>query len=211
MAVAVAMSDQNLNRQYTESSNPLWPDLKAQPRSFFKAQLCTDLEDLNADVTFIGMPFDQGTFGRPSARFCPDAIREAPRADPYGQQKEAEGFFDIDIGGDLLSGVTTADCGNVTTLPSDGLNNFDKLTRSVEKVVSRGGFPVVRGLSKFSPLNIVHFDAHVDYSHDYQGVLHTRGSPIRRCRELPFVNHITSVGIRTARRRPYEASQKMGV
>jgi len=115
-----------------------------------------------------------------------------------------------------------ADCGHVTTLPSNVLNNFDKLTRSVEKVVSLGAFPVVvggdhaitypvvRGLSKFAPLNIVHFDAHLDYSHDYQGVLHTHGSPIRRCRELPFVNHITSVGIRTARRRPYKASQKDG-
>ena len=114
------------------------------------------------------------------------------------------------------------DCGNVTTLPSDVLTNFDKLTRSVEKVVSRGAFPVVvggdhsitypvvRGLSSFAPLNIVHFDAHLDYSHDYQGVLHTHGSPIRRCRELPHVNHITSIGIRTARRRPYEDSQNHG-
>lgn len=220
------MSDQNLNPQYAEPSDPLWPDLKAQPRSFFKAPLCTDLAELAADVAFIGMPFDQGTFGRPGARFGPDAIRDAPRAyaysDPYGQQKEAEGFFDIDAGGDLLRGVTMADCGNVTTVPSDVLNNFDKLTRSVEKVVSRGAFPVVvggdhaitypavRGLSKFAPLNIVHFDAHLDYSHDYQGVLHTHGSPIRRCRELPFVNHITSVGIRSARRRPYEATQRDG-
>ena len=200
--------------------------MKAQPRSFFKAPLCTDLEDLNADVAFIRIPFDQGTFGRPGTRFGPDAIGEAPRAhsyaDPYGQQKGAEGFFDIDIGGDLLSGIAMADCGNVTTLPSNVLNNFDKLTRSVENVVSRGAFPVVvgddhaitypvvRGLSKFAPLNIVHFDAHLDYSHDYQGVLHTHGSPIRRCRELPFVNHITSVGIRTARRQPYKSSQKDG-
>ena len=227
MAVAVAISDKNLNRQYTESSNPLWPDLKAQPRSFFKAPLCTDLDDLNADVAFIGMPFNQGTFGKPGARFGPDAIRDASRtysyADPYGQQKEAEGFFDIDIGGDLLSGVTMADYGHVTTLLSNVLNNFDKLTRSVGRVVSLGAFPVVvggdhaityqlvRGMSKFAPLNIVHFDAHLVYSHDYQGVLHTDGSPIRRCQELPFVKHITSVGIRTARRRPYEASQKMGV
>jgi agmatinase len=116
-----------------------------------------------------------------------------------------------------------ADCGYVTTLPSNVLNNFDKLTRSVEKVVSRGTFPVVvggdhaiiypvvRGLSKFAPLNIVHFDAHLDYSHDYQGVLHTHGSPIRRCRELPFVNYITSAGIRTARRQPTKISKTMGV
>lgn len=203
-----------------------WPILRAQPRTFFKAPLCANLDDLNADVAFIGMPFDQGTLGRPGARYGPDAIRDAPRAysytDPFGRQQEAEGFYNIEAGDELLRGVTMADCGNITTIPSNVHRNFDKLTEAVEKVVTRGSFPVVvggdhaitypvvRGLSKFQPLNIVHFDAHLDYSHDYQGELFTHGSPIRRCRELPFVNHITSIGIRTARRQPYEDSQRDG-
>ena len=181
---------------------------------------------MDARVAFIGVPFDQGTFGRPGARFGPDAIRDAPRAysysDPLGAQAEAEGFFDIDAGGELLKGVTMADCGNITVVPSDVTGNFDKLSQAVEKVAARGAlpvivggdhaitFPAVRGLSKFSPLNLVHFDAHMDYSHDVQGVFHTHGSPIRRCRELPFVNHITSVGISRARRKPYEESQADG-
>ena len=212
--------------QYTESTDQPWPDIKAQYRTFFKSPLCSNLDELCADVAFIGMPFDQGTFGRPGARFGPDAVRDAPRAyaysDPYGNQQDAEGYYDIDAGDELLRSVTMADCGNITILPSDVLTNFDKLTRVVERVVQRGSFPVVvggdhaitfpvvRGLEKFGPLNIVHFDAHMDYSHDYQGVLHSHGSPIRRCRELPFVNHITSVGIRTTRRKPYEESQQHG-
>ena len=220
------MAHQSYIEEPSEHSAQAFPDLRAQPRSFFKAPLCTDLAQLHADVAFIGVPFDQGTFGRPGARFGPDSIRDAPRTysyvDPYGQQKEAEGFFDIDAGGELLRGITMADCGNVTIMPSDVARNFDKLTAAVEKVVERGAFPVVvggdhaitfpavRGLSKFVSLNIVHFDAHMDYSHDYQGELYTHGSPIRRCRELPFVAHIASVGIRSARRKPYEASQKDG-
>ena len=220
------MSQQDFSQQYGEPTGDRWPDLRAQPRSFFKAPLCDNLDELTADVAFIGMPFDQGTFGRPGARFGPDAIRDAPRAYPYtdpsGRQAEAEGFFDIDAGDELLRGITMADCGNVTTIPSDVLHNFDKLTRSVAKVVERGAFPVVvggdhaitfavvRGLGRFEPLNIVHFDAHLDYSHDYQGALQTHGSPIRRCRELPFVWHITSVGIRTARRQPYEEALEHG-
>ena len=123
-------------QQYTTSSDPPWPNLKAQPRSFFKAPLCTNLDQLDADVAFIGMPFDQGTFGRPGARFGPDAIRDAPRAyaysDPYGQQREAEGFYDVDLEDELLRSVTMADCGNITTLPSDVLRNYDKQTQSVE-------------------------------------------------------------------------------
>ena len=212
--------------QTSDSDGRQVPIIKAQPRSFFKSPLCADLDLLDADVAFVGVPFDQGTLGRPGARFGPDAIRDAPRAysysDPFGRQEEAEGYFDIDAGGELLRGVTMADCGNVTILPSEVLDNFDRLTQVVEKVVDRGAFPVVvggdhaitypavRGLSKYEPLNIVHFDAHMDYSHDYQGVLYSHGSPIRRCRELPFVGHISSVGIRTARRKPYEESQRDG-
>ena len=179
-----------------------------------------------SDVAIIGVPFDQGTFGRPGARFGPDAIRDAPRgynySDPYGAQIPAEGLFDIDIEDELLRGVTMADCGNITVVPSEVVENFGKLTAVVEKVVERGSFPVVvggdhaitfpvvRGLGKFSPLNIVHFDAHLDYTHDVQGVLYTHGSPIRRCRELPFVDHITSAGIRAARRKPYEEAKQDG-
>jgi agmatinase len=197
-----------------------WPPLKAQPRSFFNAPLCVDIQQLEADVAFIGVPFDQGTLGRPGARFGPDALRDAPRAysysDPYGAQGEADGYFDIDAEDELLRGVKMADCGNVPIVPSEVRGNFDRITRAVELAVARGAlpavvggdhaitFPVVRGLSKFAPLNIVHFDAHLDYTHDVQGVLYTHGSPIRRCHELPFVNHITSIGIRAARRKPYE-------
>ena len=39
--------------------------ISEQTRSFFKAPLCTDLDRLEADVAFIGVPFGQGTLGRP--------------------------------------------------------------------------------------------------------------------------------------------------
>ena len=203
-----------------------WPNLRARPRSFFNAPLCDDIDQLEADIAFIGIPFDQGTLGRPGARFGPDALRDAPRAysysDPYGAQGEADGFFNIDAGDELLRGVTMADCGNVPIVPSEVTGNFDRITRAVEQVADRGAlpvavggdhaitFPVVRGLSKFAPLNIVHFDAHLDYTHDVQDALYTHASPIRRCRELGFVGHITSVGIRSARRIPYEEAVRDG-
>ena len=220
------MTQPNEETQYIESTQDPWPIIRAHPRSFFKAPLCTDLDQLDAQVALIGVPFDQGTQGRPGARFGPDAIRDAPRAysytDPYGAQAQAEGFYDIDVQDELLRGVTMADCGNITVVPAEVVQNFQKLTSAVEKVVERGAFPVVvggdhaitfpvvRGLGKFAPLNIVHFDAHLDYSHDVQGVKYGHGSPIRRCRELPFVGHITSAGIRAARRKPYEEAQRDG-
>ncbi len=38
-----------------------------------------------------------------------------------------------------------ADCGNITVVPSEVVENFGKLTTVVEKVVERGSFPVVVG------------------------------------------------------------------
>ena len=149
------MAEQSDPVQQNEPIDQNWPIIRAQPRSFFKAPLCTDLDLLQAKVAFIGVPFDQGTLGRPGARYGPDAIRDAPRTysytDPFGEQKEAAGFFDIDAGGELSQGVTMADCGNTAILPSEVLRNFDMLTQVVEKVVQRGSFPVIVGATTLSP------------------------------------------------------------
>ena len=214
-------SNFNIGSQFLPDASPgdISP-VDTRPRTMFRAPHCADLAGLDADVAFVGMPFDQGTFGRPGARYGPDALRDAPRAysysDPYGQGQEAEGFFDADAGDELLRGITMADCGNVSVSPSDVVHNFERLAGVVARISERGAmpvilggdhaitFPAVCGLSEFSPLNVVHFDAHLDYTHDYHGALLTHGSPIRRCRELDHVGHITSVGIRSVRRAPYE-------
>ena len=219
----MASSNFNIGPQYLPgASSADTAPLDPRPRTMFRAPPCANLDELDADVAFIGMPFDQGTLGRPGARYGPDALRDAPRAysylDPFGQGREAEGFFDADAGDELLRGITMADCGNVTVAASDVTHNFERLASVVERVARRGSlpvilggdhaitFPAVAGLGQFAPLDIVHFDAHLDYSHHYQGAMLTHGSPIRRCRELSHVGSITSVGIRSVRRAPYEAA-----
>ena len=220
-------SNYNIGPQYLADTSPgeISP-VDPRPRTMYRAPRCPDLATLDADVAFIGMPFDQGTFGRPGARYGPDALRDAPRAysysDPYGQGQDAEGFFDADAGDELLRGITMADCGNVSVTPSDVVHNFERLAGVVAQVAKRGAmpvilggdhavtFPAVAGLSQFSPLNIVHFDAHLDYTHHYHGALLTHGSPIRRCHELAHVDQITSVGIRSVRRAPYEDAAAHG-
>jgi agmatinase len=204
-----------------------WPDSRAQPRSFFGAPLVEDIMDLKADIAFVGMPFDQGTTNRPGARFGPNAIRDARGYSYTGwgepRPKPAHGYFDIDAGVTLLAGVTMADCGDVTVAPSNAELGFDRLTRVVGRILAAGAFPVivggdhsitfpaVRAFADFGKIDIVHFDAHMDYSHDYQGVLYTHGSPIRRCAELPFVRGTSSIGIRVAHKKTYEEAMQRGV
>jgi agmatinase len=102
------------------------------------------------------------------------------------------------------------------------VHNFNRLASVVERVALTGAmpvilggdhaitFPAVAGLSRFAPLDIVHFDAHLDYTHHYHGAMLTHGSPIRRCQELDFVANITSIGIRSVRRAPYEEAISHG-
>lgn len=221
------MPSDGTDRQQPAQEPEEWPDSRAQPRSFFGAPLLDDIENLDATIAFIGMPFDQGTTNRPGARFGPNAIRDAHAYSYTGygtpKPKPASGYFDIDAGRTLLAGVTMADCGDVSVVPSNVDLGFDRLSRVVGRILNTGSFPVivggdhaitfpaVRAFTGFDKVDIVHFDAHMDFSHDYQGVLHTHGSPIRRCSELPYVREISSIGIRVAQKKVYEEAMARGV
>ncbi|GBD10498.1 Proclavaminate amidinohydrolase [bacterium HR23] len=203
-----------------------WPDVRPLRRSFFGVPLCDDVERLEARVAFIGVPFDQGTTNRPGARFGPNAVRDARVYDylsPFEPEPApAGGLYEVDLGTEVLRGVTMADLGDINVAPSNVDLAFDRLTRTVRRVVQKGAFPVVvggdhsitfpvvRGLEGYAPLGIVHLDAHLDYTHDYQGVLYYHGSPMRRCAELPFVGPISHIGIRAVRRRPVEEARQRG-
>ena len=90
-----------MNSDQTPAQEERWPDIRARSRTFYDAPLLGDLDALDAKVAFVGMPFDQGTFGRPGARYGPDAVRDA-RGYSYigygGMQfdQEAAGYFDSD-------------------------------------------------------------------------------------------------------------------
>ncbi|MFN3974843.1 MAG: agmatinase [Dehalococcoidia bacterium] len=203
-----------------------WPDVRPLRRSFFGVPTCGDVERLDAQVVFIGVPFDQGTTNRPGARFGPNAVRDARVYDYFTpfepEPPPAGGLYDVDLGTELLKGVSMADLGDINVAPSNVELAFDRLTRTVQRVVEKGAFPVVvggdhsitfpvvRGLERFAPLGIVHLDAHLDYTHDYQGVRYYHGSPIRRCAELPFVGPISHIGIRAVRRKPVEEARQRG-
>src|SRR5215470_5579674 len=91
------------------------PDTTVARRSFFGVPLCEDLDKLDAQVAFLGVPFDLGT-SVPGARFGPDGVRDA-RTLGIAPAPDAR-FYDIDRDRMGLDGITMADCGNVTIIPS---------------------------------------------------------------------------------------------
>ena len=187
--------------------------------TFFGVPACTNIDELSADVAFVGIPYDQGVALQTPAgeKWSPRILRDMIlsrreynyRGVPEWSTiagEEGAGWFDINSGEWKLRGVTMADCGDVNImLPSEG--NFDRMTEVVKRILNRNAFPVViggdhsitgpvvRAFDRFDPLDIVHLDAHLDFSGPMEGVKFHNSSPIRCCSEYPFVRNITQIGI----------------
>ena len=203
--------------------------------TFFNTPNCTNLDELSADVAFLGAPQELGKVLRnlSGQRWAPQAIRDQRRYYYYTGREDdpkrpgsqlAVGRFNPDTGVEDLKGVTMADCGDVNILPTDGMANFDRITKVVKKILNRGAFPVViggdhattfpvvRAFDKYQSLDIVQFDAHLDFSDEFEGVKIFEGSPIKRSSELPFVRNITQIGLELVRsKEPFLLAQEYGV
>ena len=44
--------------------------------TFLRADICNDLNQLDADIAVMGIPFDEGSPFKPGSRFAPRSIRE---------------------------------------------------------------------------------------------------------------------------------------
>ena len=190
--------------------------------SFFRAPVVEDMETWRADVGFVGVPFDGGTNDRPGARFGPAAIRDASTR--YEPDAEWSGWIDAESGARILAGVSMADVGDVDVRTVDLRENFDIITEAARLVrrncrvpVFVGGdhsitFPIVRAFDD-TPLTLVQFDAHQDYTDEKHGVRYSHDNHMRRSSELPHVRQIVQIGLRGVIERfePWEAAQRDGV
>ncbi len=190
--------------------------------SFFRAPVVEDMDAWSADIGFVGVPFDGGTNDRPGARFGPAAIRDASTR--YEPDEGWPGWIDAESGVCILAGVSMADVGDVDVRTVDLLENFDIITEAARLVrrncrvpVFVGGdhaitFPIVRAFND-TPLTLIQFDAHQDYTDEKHGVRYSHDNHMRRSSELPHVNQIVQIGLRGVLERfePWEAAQRDGV
>jgi agmatinase len=180
--------------------------------SFLKAPIVTPDGDWSADVAFLGVPFDQATGFRTGTRFGPRAIRDISVRLSSLAADGQPGYYD------LRTGKTKAQCsfvdaGDVDILPLLWERDFDQITSAVSAILKHktlplvaGGdhsvsFPLIRAFAEHGPLTVVQFDAHLDYRDDAMGVRYGHGNVLRRVRELPFVEKVVSLGIRSLRTR----------
>lgn len=190
--------------------------------SFFRAPVVEDMNAWRADIGFVGVPFDGGTNDRPGARFGPAAIRDASTR--YEPDEAWSGWIDAETGVRILAGVSMADVGDIDVRTVDLLENFAIITEAARLVrrncrvpVFVGGdhaitFPIVRAFDD-SPLTLIQFDAHQDYTDEKHGVRYSHDNHMRRSSELPHVTQIVQIGLRGVLERfePWEAAHRDGV
>ena len=182
--------------------------------SFMRGPVCADLSRIDGDIAILGAPTDEGTPWAPGSRFAPRKIREmSVRYAGYGPTQKQAGYYDIDDDRRYLEYERKhnriVDCGDSDIIYTNVKQTFENITRDVKKILKAGAFPVVIGgdhavtypvvRAYEERLNVVHFDAHMDYQPFVHGVQWANGNPIRNVSQLKICHHIIQVGIRSLR------------
>ena len=98
--------------------------------SFLRAKICTDLDQLDADIAVIGVPTDEGSPFMPGSRFGPRSIRE------HSLRFGTGGFYDHDADQVYLKyeleNERIADVGDADVWPTDVEGTFRRITEAVE-------------------------------------------------------------------------------
>jgi agmatinase len=209
-----------------DASEP--PLLNAPGRTFFGAPVAPGLDRLNADVAFLGVPYDQGTlipFIRSGAYAGPRLVRETrTRLRETRTDGTSAGWFDIETERHYLQGVRLVDCGDILVAGGDVQVTHRRITAAARRIVEQGpllvavggdhsiSFPVGRGVADVhGPVDVVHIDAHPDFADSIYGSKYQHGSQLRRLFELPRVERVVALGLRSVDRDQYDDMRRLGV
>lgn len=179
--------------------------------TFAARDRCVDLHRLDADIAIIGVPYGIPYPAADPAAPTPSAGPAAIRA---GSQRYGRFFdhHDIDLGGSILNHrpIRIVDCGDVVGTPDGGATNHARTEEAIRLIRNRGAVPIVlggddsipipvmRGLDGDSDIELMHFDAHLDFRDEVYGIRDGWSSSIRRAAEMDHIGHITQIGVRGA-------------
>jgi arginase len=166
-------------------------------------------------ISLIGLPTDiNSSFERGSAQ-APKAIRSALWSDRGNMACESGLEIGIDIQIDDLGDLPLSEL-----TPDD-----DTLIRdAVAAVLGGGSVPILLGgdhavtlpilqaiAAQHGPPTILHFDAHPDTYHDFEGNPRSHASPFARIMEVGLAKRLVQVGIRTLTRHCREQAARFGI
>jgi agmatinase len=191
--------------------------------TFGKYPYQPDWNAIEADVAFLGAPFDFGTQFRAGARFGPRSIREASTLFSFGHG----GAYDHEDDITYLPAETTriVDLGDADIIHTDTEQSHANIEFGVRKILKAGAVPVVLGgdhsvnipcinaFSEEDPIHLVQIDAHLDFVNERHGVRSGHGNPMRRAAEKVYVTGLSQIGIRnvsSTAREGYDDARLMG-
>jgi agmatinase len=154
-----------------------------------RADLAEPSSYAEADIVFLGAPFDSGTSHRPGARFGPHAIRATDYL-PHDASRPH-----LALGVDPLAELRVVDAGDAEMPPGDTELSLRRLEEAVHRICRAEAVPVILGGDHtitlpdatgvarhvgWGRVSLIHFDAHADTGNTQWGSLYGHGTPMRR-------------------------------
>ena len=165
------------------------------------------MDNIDADIAIMGAPTDEGSPFMPGSRLGSRSIRE------HSLRFGNDGYFDHDSDKVFLKyeleNNRIVDVGDADVIPADVEGTFKNITDLTRMVLNSGAIPVVLGgdhaitfpvvRAYNTPLHVIHFDAHIDYSPFIHGYKYTNSHAFRHIHHMDHVKSLTQVGIRSVR------------
>lgn len=191
--------------------------------SFAKYPICNDLDDLDADIAILGVPYDTGIGFLSGTRLGPRRIREVSTHYARGDV----GFYDPEKDEQVLAApIKIVDCGDADVLHGEIQYSFDSIEYAVRKILEKGAIPAIMGGDHSitiptgkalqclgETVNIIQIDAHLDWTNNVGPQTFGNGSPMRRLSEMDHIGNMYQIGLRglgSSKREDYQDAKKYG-
>lgn len=166
------------------------------------------------DVALIGLLSDANSSYKRGAAEAPGFIRQALHCESSNLCSE--------LGVDLAKNSRFVDLGDHPV--NDDAESFLAIESVIFKINEVGAlplvlggdhaitYPVLRAVHRaHGPVNLLHFDAHPDLYHDFEGNPYSHASPFARIMERGLVSRLVQVGIRTLNKGQRKQVERFGV
>lgn len=167
------------------------------------------------DIAIFGVPFDEKSCYLKGASRGPQAIRSASTGKAINPWTET--------GVNLEEESVIVDLGDLD-VSGDAQSVFSRTEEKILEILVKGAVPVALGgdhsisypiirafAKKYSPLDILHFDAHPDLYEEMYGDRYSHACPFARIMEEGLAENLVQVGIRAATGTQRENARRYGV